>query len=190
MEKEKKIQIIRAAVKRFSKHGINKTTLDEIARDLRIGKTTLYHYFKSKEELFFETINWEASNYLDEVKQIFSNNDISTKEKFKEYFVHKISVKEKFRLLYDLIFLLVKNESFVEEVTIGTSLISREENLIRDALKLNQNKSKDDMIASYIVTQSWGFLFETELYKSTHPEKVENVEQLYLKFIENLNLQN
>ena len=55
-DKDRKIQILKAAVKRFAKHGLNKTTLDEIARDLRIGKATIYNYFESKEELFYETI--------------------------------------------------------------------------------------------------------------------------------------
>jgi AcrR family transcriptional regulator len=55
--KEKKLQIIKAAAKRFDKHGLAKTTLNEIARDLRIGKATLYGYFSSKEELFFSVLN-------------------------------------------------------------------------------------------------------------------------------------
>ena len=46
MLKERKQQIIRAAVKRFARHGHGKTTLDEIARDIRIGKATIYHYFE------------------------------------------------------------------------------------------------------------------------------------------------
>ena len=56
MEKEKKKQLIRTAAKRFEKHGIKKTTLDEIARDLRITKATIYHYFNSKEDLFHSTL--------------------------------------------------------------------------------------------------------------------------------------
>jgi len=51
LDKERKIQIIKAAVKRFTKHGLHKTTLDEVARDLRIGKATIYNYFESKEDL-------------------------------------------------------------------------------------------------------------------------------------------
>ncbi|HED08177.1 MAG TPA: TetR family transcriptional regulator, partial [Ignavibacteria bacterium] len=35
MSKERKSQIIKAAAKRFARHGLNKTTLEEIAGDLR-----------------------------------------------------------------------------------------------------------------------------------------------------------
>lgn len=41
MEKEKKILIIKTAIKRFIRHGKHKTTLDEIARDLRMSKSSL-----------------------------------------------------------------------------------------------------------------------------------------------------
>ena len=34
--------------------GSGKTTLEEIARDIRIGKATIYHYFSSKDELYYE----------------------------------------------------------------------------------------------------------------------------------------
>ncbi len=51
MPNDRKIQIIKAAAKRFARHGLNKTTLDEVARDIRIGKATIYHYFTSKDDL-------------------------------------------------------------------------------------------------------------------------------------------
>ncbi len=56
MANERKIQIIKAAAKRFARHGLNKTTLDEVARDIRIGKATIYHYFTSKDDLYFATL--------------------------------------------------------------------------------------------------------------------------------------
>ena len=89
MEKERKQQILKAAVKRFSRHGLNKTTLDEIARDLRIGKATIYHYFNTKEELFFKAIEWEFEIYLDDLKTIFNNDQLSLKDKLIEYFISK-----------------------------------------------------------------------------------------------------
>jgi len=55
--------IVTASQKLFARFGLNKTTVDEIARLARIGKGTIYHYFKSKEEIFAEVIEKEA-NYL------------------------------------------------------------------------------------------------------------------------------
>ena len=133
-DKERKIQILKAAVKRFAKHGLNKTTLDEIARDLRIGKATIYHYFNSKEELFYETIKWEATQYIDEINVIFNNEQISASQKFLEYIIYKETTVQKFRLLYELFLLLLKDESFEKELIILKELLADEEKIISKVL--------------------------------------------------------
>ena len=64
MANERKLQIIKAAAKRFARHGLNKTTLDEVARDIRIGKATIYHYFTSKDDLLFlATLKWDLVKF-------------------------------------------------------------------------------------------------------------------------------
>jgi len=73
MPNERKLQIIKAAAKRFARHGVSKTTLDEVARDIRIGKATIYHYFESKDNLYIETLRWEIESYLEQVKSVFNN---------------------------------------------------------------------------------------------------------------------
>ena len=47
----KKETILAVAEKFFARFGIRKTTMDEIAKMARIGKSTLYYYFKSKEDI-------------------------------------------------------------------------------------------------------------------------------------------
>jgi len=43
--------ILRAAEKLFQRWGIRKTTMEDIAREAGKGKSTLYYYFKSREEV-------------------------------------------------------------------------------------------------------------------------------------------
>jgi AcrR family transcriptional regulator len=57
---EKKERILSVAQKIFARFGIKKTTMDEIAQRARMGKATLYYYFKSKEDIFAEVIHKEA----------------------------------------------------------------------------------------------------------------------------------
>jgi AcrR family transcriptional regulator len=57
---DKKEQILKVAGNIFAKFGLKKTTMDEIAKLARIGKSTLYYYFKSKESMFSEIINKES----------------------------------------------------------------------------------------------------------------------------------
>lgn len=47
-----KADIMRAAEELFQKWGLNKTTMEDIAKQAGKGKSTLYYYFKSKEDIF------------------------------------------------------------------------------------------------------------------------------------------
>ncbi|MFH1941393.1 MAG: TetR/AcrR family transcriptional regulator [bacterium] len=51
-KKEKRAEILKAAVRVFAKTGLPKTKMMTIAEEAGIGKGTIYEYFKSKEELF------------------------------------------------------------------------------------------------------------------------------------------
>ena len=56
--KVRKEAIIKGALKVFNNSGIDKTTMDEIAKESGFGKATLYYYFSSKEEVFIEIMNY------------------------------------------------------------------------------------------------------------------------------------
>jgi len=59
--------IIEAAREIFARFGFRKATMDEIARAARKGKSSLYHYFKSKEEVFQAVIEQEAAEVMAEI---------------------------------------------------------------------------------------------------------------------------
>jgi len=58
---EKREEIISAATNLFSRFGLEKTTMEDIARAAKKGKSSLYYYFKSKEEVFAEVIRKEIA---------------------------------------------------------------------------------------------------------------------------------
>jgi len=60
---KKRDNILAAAEKIFARFGIKKTTMEEIAKAARMGKSTLYYYFKSKEEVYAE-VNEKESTLL------------------------------------------------------------------------------------------------------------------------------
>jgi len=57
---EVKEQVIQAARLVFAHFGYKKTALDDIAREARKGKSTIYYYFKSKDEIFKAVIDTEV----------------------------------------------------------------------------------------------------------------------------------
>lgn len=63
MEKEesKKEQILDAAMQCFSRFGIQKATMDDIAHVLGMKKASLYYYYKNKEAIFIDAIERELT---------------------------------------------------------------------------------------------------------------------------------
>lgn len=59
--------IIEAAREIFARFGYRKATMDDIARAARKGKSSLYHYFRSKEEVFQAVIEQEAAEVKAEI---------------------------------------------------------------------------------------------------------------------------
>jgi AcrR family transcriptional regulator len=59
---EKKTEILKSVVKLFHKYGIRSVTMDDVASEFGISKKTLYQYFKNKEELVSEVINYFIEN--------------------------------------------------------------------------------------------------------------------------------
>jgi len=76
----KKKQIMRAVEKLAAKQTLYEITLDEVAREAKIGKGTIYHYFENKEDLFFEV----ATSGFDELcellrREVADNGTFSVK---------------------------------------------------------------------------------------------------------------
>jgi len=59
-----KLKIGEAAMQCFSKFGLEKTTLDDIARVIGLNKSSLYYYYKNKEEIFIEVAVKEGEQYI------------------------------------------------------------------------------------------------------------------------------
>ena len=57
---DRKETILRVAQILFTQFGLAKTTIEDIARRARMGKASIYYYFKSKEAIYQEVINKEG----------------------------------------------------------------------------------------------------------------------------------
>lgn len=59
---EEKERILSFAEKKFSQNGFYKTTMDELARELKISKKTIYKHFSSKDDLVNAIIDYITAN--------------------------------------------------------------------------------------------------------------------------------
>jgi AcrR family transcriptional regulator len=186
---EKRIQIIKAADKRFAKHGLNKTTLDEIARDLRIGKATLYHYFKSKDDLFYQTIAWEVEQYIQNVTSTLQNSEQQITNRLLDYISYKENLNQHSKLLYDMLVKVIEGYSLEEENKILNNLFRAEEELLKTVLTdfyHSKVVSVTPVLPTYILMLSWGMVFGNRLNKTAFQERVVNYKELILKSIESI----
>ena len=53
---DKRLSIIKAAAKVFSRHGYHRARVEDIASEAGVGKGTVYEYFASKRHLFEEVV--------------------------------------------------------------------------------------------------------------------------------------
>jgi AcrR family transcriptional regulator len=189
MANERKNQIIKAAAKRFARHGLNKTTLDEVARDIRIGKATIYHYFTSKDDLYYATLKWECENFIVQVKSILEKDSESLTQKLKDYFGQKEIVSENNKLIHEAMLSFFNDKSFENEKEIITWLLNQEADLIKKFLTKHYSqriKKTNVSFPKFIVINSWGMFFASKLNSLVEPTKSEETKTLYIETLETI----
>lgn len=82
--------ILKTAREIFSKYGFKKTTLDDIANAVRKGKSSLYYYFDSKEDLFQAVIVKEVDILAREL-EIVINRNTDPIDKLRDYILTKLT---------------------------------------------------------------------------------------------------
>lgn len=187
MANERKQQIIKAAAKRFARHGLNKTTLDEVARDIRIGKATIYHYFTSKDDLYFSTLRWECENFIEQIKLVFDNESSSVTQKLTDYFAQKEIVSENNKLIHEALLTFFNEKSFNHEMKIINWMLSKESEIIKQFLTRHyaqQIKKVNSSFPTFIVINSWGMFFATKLAALIESSKNEEIKKLFIESLE------
>jgi AcrR family transcriptional regulator len=99
---EVKEAIVNVARHIFSRFGFKKTTMDEIAIASRKGKSSIYYYFASKEEIFQAVVEKEAEILKQEL--IKANNETdSPEQKLKMHVLIRMRTMEKLANFYSAI---------------------------------------------------------------------------------------
>ncbi|MAC94186.1 MAG: hypothetical protein CMC96_01660 [Flavobacteriales bacterium] len=100
MDKQEIIEqdIINGAKKLMQQYGLKKTTMEDIAKAAGKSKSTLYYYFKDKEEIFDRVINLEIDEFFNAVNTAV-NKQSDAISMLKTYIVTKVkTLREKINL--------------------------------------------------------------------------------------------
>jgi len=146
-----KVDILKAASNSFQRWGVNKTTMEDIAREAGKGKSTLYYYYKSKDEIFEALAMHELNNMIIKAKTSVCEVS-SSKEKLKKYIVTMLNEIKKTVSIYPLIKGEIKgNKEFINKIR--KQIDDKEESIVMEILKQG------------CVTGEFHFLSTTELSK-------------------------
>ncbi|HFE64874.1 MAG TPA: TetR/AcrR family transcriptional regulator [Caldithrix sp.] len=85
----KKENILKVAQNLFAKFGLSKTTIEDIARKARMGKASIYYYFKSKESIYKEVVEKEGQ-VLQEKIITAVNAEQTPQKKIHTYFLTRM----------------------------------------------------------------------------------------------------
>jgi AcrR family transcriptional regulator len=96
-------KVIITAGQIFSHYGFRKTTMDEIAAALKMGKSSIYYYFDSKEEIFEAVVLNEANILRNELTTAIKSVD-SPIDKMRKYVFVRMKSFEKLSNYYNAIF--------------------------------------------------------------------------------------
>ena len=89
VKEEVRIHIVGVARRIFTRYGFRKATMEEIANTSQMGKSSIYYYFKSKEEIFRAVVEFEAQMLKERLSRIIGKNN-SPPERLKAYILFRL----------------------------------------------------------------------------------------------------
>ncbi|SCL94562.1 TetR/AcrR family transcriptional regulator [Sporanaerobacter sp. PP17-6a] len=81
---ERKAEIIEKAKALFIKRGYFNTNISDISNSCGFGRTTIYQYFKNKDEIFYYAISETLEEIKGKVETIVTDKDLTIVEKLKK----------------------------------------------------------------------------------------------------------
>jgi AcrR family transcriptional regulator len=102
-KEELRIKIVITAGQIFSRFGFKKTTMEEVAKALKMGKSSIYYYFSSKEEIFEAVVLQEANTLRNELTKAIKSVE-SPIRKMEKYVFVRMKAFEKLSNYYNAIF--------------------------------------------------------------------------------------
>ena len=187
---DRKNQILEAAFKVFVQKGYSKATMDDIVDSSGLSKGALYHYYKSKKDLFLSLIeHWEVYTFKNfynkeskdkkasDILRSFGQNVLKTLDEKKYAYIAEIEfwslsnydadIKSRSQLLYD-------------------KLLNLFEKVVKKGIKQGEFKELDIRNTAMIILAvfqgiNWFVVFDEDLVS---PNKyVENSIELIIKSI-------
>lgn len=177
--------IVNAASDIFSKYGYKKTTMDDIAMALGKGKSSIYYYFRNKEEIFQAVLEQEVILLKSKLQKAV-NRKKHHKGKLKAYIITRMKGFESMINFYNA----VKNEylsqfEFIERIRYkyDQEEIAVVQGILEEGVEKGDFRIEDPFLASVVIVTSMKG-FEIPLYITG--KKGQDIEQIVDKLLKML----
>jgi AcrR family transcriptional regulator len=167
--KEKELQILNASLNLFVERGFHGTSTAEIAKSAGVATGTLFHYFKSKEELINRLYLYTKESMLNEISGNY-HDEKTLKENLKELWFKfvRFSINNPHKFQFILIF---HSSPYISSLT-KEQLETQTENMLR-VYKMGIQKQEIKEISFELAMDFfWGNIVSTVSYFDKHPENV------------------
>jgi AcrR family transcriptional regulator len=176
--------IVHVASKIFTRFGFKKTTMEEIARASKKGKSSIYYYFPSKEDIFRAVVEKEADELKKELKRAISNveDPIEQLRTFILFRMHKLKTLSNFyaALKYDYLNHLEFIENIRKEYDRNEIEIVR--NILKSGIEKNEFVIDDPELAAVALVTAMKGLEIPLFIKKEHGNIEDRLDNL-IKFL-------
>ncbi len=179
---EKREKIITAAGKVFGRFGFKEARMEKVANEACMGKSSLYYYFISKEELFEAVVEREAEYLKNEI--INATREIT--DPYKRMKVYVISRMKAFNKSINLYTAVKTNYldhlPFIDKVRAkyDKEEMKMVEAILKDGVKNNRFKLVNTELATIAIVTAIKGLEYTIVIKEGEYELEQQVEQLLM----------
>ena len=175
------------AMKCFAKYGLDKTTLDDIAKEVGLNKASLYYYYKNKEDIFLEVAIKEGQDFLTSLQSNVLGKK-TTEQRVTFYLLERINYYKNI-LNMNRVSAETLNKMLPRFFELFDSIMRAEiqflSTIIREGLKRKElNKVDPDKLASSLITMNDALKHHAE-----HKAILKNQDQIdYSQIIQEMKL--
>ena len=179
---EKREAIITAAGKVFGRHGFKDTRMEKVAEEAGMGKSSLYYYFLSKEELFEAVVEREAEHLKSEI--VKATKDITDPYKrMKIYVIARMKAFNKAINLYTAVKTnYLDHLPFIDKVRTkyDKEELKMVESILKDGVRNNRFKLVNTELATIAIVTAIKGLEYNIIIRDGSSKLEQQVEQLLM----------
>lgn len=172
-------QILSAARELFQKFGRDKVTMDDVAKAIGKGRSSLYYYYKNKDEVWVAVMTTELEEVLSAILQAVKDAP-TLEEKLFAFCITKLKMMRKKRALYHITVATSRDAS----ANVKSNPARRKAHLKKESLILNQilsdgmndgelqklDKKEQDILVFVLISGLHGLEKEMEIEKGYNLE--------------------